>query len=834
MTEMIGWAIIHSVWQAGVIAALTALLLWAFRRASAATRYLISAAGLLVMVALPIITVRMTVKPTDAAVATQDFTAIAPAADAGPPTGTEEATSSGDVVIPNSTFAPRTVALRATLENWLPWIVVAWLLGVLLMSVRTVTGFVWARRLVRQGTKPVSDHIRGAAARIADNMGVRVSVRVLESTRVTVPILVGWTRPVILMPASLFTGLMPQQIEAILAHELAHVRRNDYLVNLLQTVVETLYFYHPAAWWLSGRIREERENACDELAVAACGGDRVFYSRVLLTVEESRGDAPLLAVAASGGSLSRRIHRLLGAQQAHLDIGPRWYAGVVTIGMAVVTATGIADEKLPLNPRDDFQVTSQDTTKARPSAVLKSEAGSLDERWQWAEAQARSNRYDRYWIGYMLDPSTTRTHEWVYVDRKTPVRMGESIMMGGFRTDGDPKEMRIAGVPLNDILGNQEPQRIVVFMGYEKGQLARVHLASFVFPMHFGEAPLLWLGRANDVESVARVARLDAASRDDDVRKDLTAILGMHADAQAALPVIEKWATDRSRSSDLREEAVEELQNFSSPRVLSILSAIARNDEYADIRAEAVEALGHLTELGTLDTLRHFAHTMDEERLQNEAVEALANLPEKESVPALRALIEDRSLTSELRAEALEALAHRTKAPAVLEMLAQYARSSDDEHVQMEAVEAMGEVDANHEAAIRELKEIIESHERTEVRMEAVETLSNFKESSRDLAEIALSRHPMEVRMEAVEAYMTRADPVDALSFAKRVLDSDAPAEIRHEVIDALESLHGGRGIPLLIEIARTTTDREVRRQALEALIDSDDPRAVAALKKVQ
>jgi HEAT repeat protein len=489
---------------------------------------------------------------------------------------------------------------------------------------------------------------------------------------------------------------------------------------------------------------------------------------------------------------------------------------------------------LPLSPRAGIEILSQDTTKARPSAVLKSETGSLDQRWQWAEAQAKSNRYDRYWIGYMLDRNKTSDHEWLYFDRHTPIRIGESIMMGGMRTDGDPREMRVAGVPLNEIIGEQEPQRIVVFINYEGGQLARVHLASFVFPMHFGQAPLLWLGRADDAESVARIVRLEAGTRNDKLRQDLTAVVGVHGDMGAALPVLEKWALDGSRSGDLRSEAVEELQNFSSPRVLGLLSGIARNDAHTEVRAEAVEALGHLGKLGVLDTLENFARTMTEQHLQDEAIEAIANLPEKESIPALRALIEDRSLPSELRAEAVEALAHRTQAPAALEMLAQYARSSDDERVQLEAVEAMGEVDAVHEHAIRELREIVATHARQEVRTEAVETLGNFKESGKELTEIALSSQPMDVRMEAVDTYMSHADPAEALSFAKRVLDSNAPAQIQHEVIDALESLDGGRGIPLLIEIARTTNDRELRRQALEALIDSDDPRAVAALKKVQ
>ena len=119
-------------------------------------------------------------------------------------------------------------------------------------------------------------------------------------------------KPVVLLPASALAGLTPQQLEAILAHELAHIRRHDYLVNLLQTLVETLLFYHPAVWWLSRRIRIERENCCDDLAVSLCG-DPCTYARALADLEALRGPARSLAMAANGGSLLQRVRRLLGA-----------------------------------------------------------------------------------------------------------------------------------------------------------------------------------------------------------------------------------------------------------------------------------------------------------------------------------------------------------------------------------------------------------------------------------------------------------------------------------------------------------------------------------------
>ena len=104
--------------------------------------------------------------------------------------------------------------------------------------------------------------------RLARALRLSRPVALLESCLAEVPVVIGYVRPVILMPVGLLAGLPAGQVESILLHELAHIRRHDYLVNLLQTSVEGLLFYHPAVWWISGVIRAERENCCDDLVVA--------------------------------------------------------------------------------------------------------------------------------------------------------------------------------------------------------------------------------------------------------------------------------------------------------------------------------------------------------------------------------------------------------------------------------------------------------------------------------------------------------------------------------------------------------------------------------------
>jgi TonB family protein len=140
------------------------------------------------------------------------------------------------------------------------------------------------------------------------------AVRLLHSARVQVPTVIGWLRPVVLIPASCLSGFSSEQVEAILCHELAHVRRHDYLVSIFQSVAEALLFYHPAVWWVSKQVRRERECCCDAIAVAN-GGDALAYAKALSHLEERRASFPEFVLGANGGVLKMRIRRLLGCAE---------------------------------------------------------------------------------------------------------------------------------------------------------------------------------------------------------------------------------------------------------------------------------------------------------------------------------------------------------------------------------------------------------------------------------------------------------------------------------------------------------------------------------------
>jgi beta-lactamase regulating signal transducer with metallopeptidase domain len=147
-------------------------------------------------------------------------------------------------------------------------------------------------------------------ARLVERPGVSRRVRWILSLHVEVPTVVGWFRPTVLIPAQGLARLTMRQIEAILAHELDHIRRHDYLVNVLQVCIETALFFHPTVWWISRRIRVERDSCCDDWAVALCGGDRLLVARALFSLEEDRA-TPVVCVAATGASLNDRVKRLM-------------------------------------------------------------------------------------------------------------------------------------------------------------------------------------------------------------------------------------------------------------------------------------------------------------------------------------------------------------------------------------------------------------------------------------------------------------------------------------------------------------------------------------------
>ena len=323
LMQAIGWALIHLVWQGFVVAAILGATLALMHRRSANARYLAASAALALLVVLAVATAW---RAYEAPQPLTPSSAIAAIADA--PAAAEESVAA---TLPS----PSTVAsLAAAARTHLPQVVSLWLIGVALLSLRLAFGWMQTVRMARASATVAGERWQHALARLGGAMQLGRKVRLLESAAVDVPTVIGWLRPVVLVPASTLSGLSPEQIEMVLAHELAHIRRYDFLFNLLQAMVETLLFYHPAVWWISRRMRIEREHCCDDLAIAICGNP-LQYARALTRLEELRGSGQL-AVAANGGSLLTRIKRLVMARPEGPNGTSRWAAGAALMTVLVL------------------------------------------------------------------------------------------------------------------------------------------------------------------------------------------------------------------------------------------------------------------------------------------------------------------------------------------------------------------------------------------------------------------------------------------------------------------------------------------------------------------
>jgi beta-lactamase regulating signal transducer with metallopeptidase domain/ankyrin repeat protein len=318
MSIPLGWALLHFLWQGALIAIILAAANFCLRRADARLRYAVDCLALVLMLAAVISTFVWLI-PSSAPQVSQPralepkFQTVAPSVAAVSPA--------------ISIDSPH--RWKPWLDCHLTWLVGAWLAGVVILSLRITGGWILAQSF-KHGARPVGPPWQETLTRLAIRFGIRGRIALCESSGASVPAVIGWLRPVILLPLSAMAGLTPQMIEAVLAHELAHIRRHDYLLNLLQTVVETLLFYHPAVWWVGKKIRQERENCCDDLAVAACG-DALIYARALTALEDVRSTPPRLAVAATAGSLLTRIRRLVQVREPAGSPAIAWLAGVTAL-----------------------------------------------------------------------------------------------------------------------------------------------------------------------------------------------------------------------------------------------------------------------------------------------------------------------------------------------------------------------------------------------------------------------------------------------------------------------------------------------------------------------
>src|SRR6266446_3672905 len=359
----LGWTLLHFLWQGAGLAALFAVAAAVCRSASA--RYALAVGALVLMLVSPVVTFTWLRAQTNPAVRIGAEGALT---SAGAVTSTQNATA-----LPGSR-APLAES-RSEQSMGMLWLVEAWFLGVLLLSLRTAGGLLLIERMRRKEIQVVGAELYAKCVALQRRMGLDRLIRYCECRRLDAPAVLGWFRPVVLLPVRALTGLTEAQIEGVIAHELAHIRRLDCFVNLFQIATETLLFYHPAVWWVSQRIRAERENCCDDEAIAVCG-DAVNYARALTLMEEWR-TAPALMMAANRSPLGERVVRLLGWNGAASRIRVAGLAGsFVCLAGALLAGNaflGVAHAALGASAAPKHEQENGSVIVVRPEPALAKE-----------------------------------------------------------------------------------------------------------------------------------------------------------------------------------------------------------------------------------------------------------------------------------------------------------------------------------------------------------------------------------------------------------------------------------------------------------------------------
>ena len=371
--QALGWTLMHSLWQGIAIAVLALIAATGLR--SSVTRYWIYCAALGLMLLMPGLTLLKELKALRATGIVDNAVAVVKFS---------PATAAADAASEVANAVPAVSQARAT-DRWAEVFAWVWLCGVGVMAVRAGIA-AWFVRNLRKTAKPwLNDEWQLALRRWCDELGIRRGIRLCTTLLNDVPAVVGHFKPMILLPAALVTRLSPEQLEAVILHELMHVRRHDFLVNLLQVLCETLLFFHPAAWWVSRAIRREREHCCDDFASERTG--KISYAKTLMKLEQWRGaNAGLLEVAGTGGVLKNRITRLLAPRPVNFPnwIGPIVSTGIVGLALAFGAPKSVAapekQEKLAFQlrivagegderPTEVIQVMTNDNGTLKPGSL---------------------------------------------------------------------------------------------------------------------------------------------------------------------------------------------------------------------------------------------------------------------------------------------------------------------------------------------------------------------------------------------------------------------------------------------------------------------------------
>lgn len=338
LINALGWSIFHILWQGVILVLFLGLFLRLLRNKSSNVRYFIAVIGLVAIVGLSVMNFVQNYEKS-ANIYTK-------------PTHYEKISNNVlfDFSDTENNFYTlsryddiKNIVLKV--DKYFPFMVNLWILGVVIFTLKFILGFLYTVRLKNAKTNLVPNQWIKRFQTIQNKLGIHKSITYLESYIIKIPVVLGHLKPVVLVPAEMLTGMPGNQIEAIIAHELAHIRRNDYIINVLQTIVETIFFFHPAVWYISAQIRKERENCCDDLALTVCN-ESIVYAKALVSIQELTLNRHYSAVAFSGNKkhVLNRIKRMIMKPKEKSNITDKLIAAFIIFSSFIALSFSYAAE----------------------------------------------------------------------------------------------------------------------------------------------------------------------------------------------------------------------------------------------------------------------------------------------------------------------------------------------------------------------------------------------------------------------------------------------------------------------------------------------------------
>lgn len=332
LIQAFGWALLHSFWQAFVMFACLRLVLLFIPKSSAGIRYNLSYISLTGIFVWFIITLW------------QQFTAIRTLHTAAA-TMINTGVRYTHVELPAIYHNQKELTnLFPDLEIWFPTLVAIYIAGVAVMTTKLFINLAQLQKIRKTQVLPVDNVWEQHMEKLAQQLSIPRRIKLLISTHIQVPVMIGFLKPLILLPAIMFNNLTAEQLEAIILHELAHIKRNDYLLNIFQSIVETILFFNPFIWWISKNIRLEREHCCDDLVLKS-QVQPLHYAKALVALEEYRLTVNALAMAAADNKqhLFYRIKRIMEMKTKNINYSQQLLA-VLIIAVGLLSVAWLTPE----------------------------------------------------------------------------------------------------------------------------------------------------------------------------------------------------------------------------------------------------------------------------------------------------------------------------------------------------------------------------------------------------------------------------------------------------------------------------------------------------------